>query len=225
MAQYDVYIEKLLSYIDHQLWLEDKCEFVDGYTDEYGLSKTVGMQTHIMLYKYDLIIDGKKKGIIKEKLFNKPAHWLDVGSPFMLFYLFDIWHGEQKDQDILEEIRNRWGMMLRYDSSTCWEVFPGFYENSRTRSYCHSWSSAPGYVFIKYILGFTPIEQGYKKIELHIPAVDLLWCEGSIPTPLGRIDVRWSKENNKKVFYAKVPKGIEIEEYNNESWKINIERI
>jgi len=222
---YDVYIGKLLNYIDEKLWLKETSEFVDGYTEKYGLSKTVGLQTHLILYRYNLIIDNKKRDIVKKRLFNKPNHWLDVGSPFMLFYLFEIWHEENKDQEIIDEIRNRWGMMLRYDSSTCWEVFPGFYENSRTRSYCHSWSSSPGYVFIKHILGFTPIESGFSRVKINIPEVDILWCEGSIPTPYGRIDVRWSKENNKNIFYAKVPKQIVIENTNNKNWEIKIERI
>ncbi|MBN2851952.1 MAG: hypothetical protein JXQ23_04370 [Clostridia bacterium] len=222
---YDPIIEKLLLYIDRKLWLEETSEFADGFTHEYGLSKTVGMQTHIMLYKYNLITDSVKKEIVREKLFNRPFHWLDVGSPFMLFYLFEIWHKEGHDQRILNEISDRWGMMLRYDSSTCWEVFPGFYENSRTRSYCHSWSSAPGYVFIRYILGFSPVEQGFKKVELIIPEVDIKWCEGSVPTPLGRIDVWWSKENGQRIFRAKVPSQIEIINEKNSSWKVVIERI
>ena len=223
--KYDLHIEKLLKYIDEKLWLKEEQEFVDGYTDEFGLSKTVGLQTHLILYRYNLIIDDKKRKLIKKKLFNKPTNWLEVGSPFMLFYLFEIWQEDKKEQEIIDEIRTRWGMMLRYDSSTCWEVFPGFYENSRTRSYCHSWSSSPGYVFIKHILGFSPIESGFKKVKLYIPEVDILWCEGSVPTPYGRIDVRWSKENNKRVFYAKVPKQIEIENIENNSWEVVIERI
>ncbi len=216
---------RLLTYLDKKLWLEEKQEFVDGYTHKYGLSKTVGMQTHVMLYQYNLIKDERKKEIVLRKILNKPNHWIDVGSPFMLFYLFNIYNKQGNTQRILDEIRNRWGMMLRYDSSTCWEVFPGFYENSRTRSYCHSWSSSPGYVFIKYLLGFLPIEEGFNKISLKIPDVDIKWCEGSIPTPHGRIDVRWRKENNKKMFYAKVPKTIEIIEEINDNWIIKIERI
>ncbi|MCK5811479.1 MAG: alpha-L-rhamnosidase N-terminal domain-containing protein [Clostridiales bacterium] len=219
------YKERLLTYLDTKLWLEDDKEFADGYTVEHGLSKTVGMQTHVMLFKYDLIKDNVKKEIVLKKILDKPKHWLDVGSPFMLFYLFDIYNKQGENQRILNEIRNIWGMMLRYDSSTCWEVFPGFYENSRTRSYCHSWSSSPGYVFIKYLLGFSPIEEGFNKILLKIPDVDIKWCEGSIPTPHGRIDVRWSRENNQQVFHAKVPKTIEIVTQINDNWNITIERI
>ncbi|MBN1623593.1 MAG: alpha-L-rhamnosidase N-terminal domain-containing protein [Clostridia bacterium] len=216
--------EKLLEYLENHLWLEDKQAYADGWTKEEGFAKTLSMQTHVMLELYGLLRNKARRQIVLGKLLQGQEGWLEPGSPFMLFYLFEILHRNGYDIRILDEIRDRWGMMLRYDSSTCWEVFPGFYENSRTRSYCHSWSSAPGYVFIKYILGLVPIEQGFSKMSLSIPETDLEWCEGSIPTPYGKIYVYWSKTGNYKKFRAVVPIGIEISDETDGSWDITLER-
>lgn len=215
----------LLAFLDSNLWLDEKGAYADGWTKEKGYSKTISMQTHVILELYGLIRNEERRDVILKKLLGGHEGWLEPGSPFMLFYLFEILHSYGYNNRILDEIRDRWGMMLRYDSSTCWEVFPGFYENSRTRSYCHSWSSAPGYVFIKYILGLTPKGQGFSEMVLSVPDVDLEWCEGSIPTPLGKVYVYWSKENGVKKFRAVVPEEIEITDRTDGSWNITIERI
>jgi len=217
--------ELLLDYMDEKLWLKEKSAYSDGWTPKKGHSKTISMQTHTILELFGLIRDDHRRNEVLGKLLDDSNGWVKPGSPFMLFYLFEIKHTFGYDQSIIDEIRERWGMMLRYDSSTCWEVFPGFYENARTRSYCHSWSSAPGYVFIKYMLGLTPSDRGFGTMNLKVPKTDLEWCEGSIPTPYGRIDVWWTKENGKKSFKARVPDDIRINDMSDGSWAITIERI
>ncbi|MBN2558828.1 MAG: alpha-L-rhamnosidase N-terminal domain-containing protein [Clostridia bacterium] len=209
---YERYERLLLSYMNENLWDGEKGGFIDGWTRENGPSKTISMQTNIMLELYGLISDVAKRESVLSRLLGPHEGWLEPGSPFMLFYLFEIWHRHGMDAGILREIKERWGMMLRYDSSTCWEVFPGFYENSRTRSYCHSWSSAPGYIFIKYFLGLTPTGRGFSEMELNIPDIGLEWCEGSIPTPFGMITIYWSKENGPLRYRARIPRGINIVE-------------
>ena len=217
--------ELLLNYLEQKLWMPEKNAYVDGWSKENGYSKTISVQTHTILELYGLIRNEDRRNLVLEKLLGDSSNWLQPGSPFMLFYLFEIRHSYGFDQNIINDIRERWGMMLRYDSSTCWEVFPGFYENARTRSYCHSWSSAPGYIFIKYLLGLTPSSTGFEDMTLKIPETDLQWCEGSIPTPFGKIDVWWSVENEVKQFRAVVPEEIRITDCTDGSWAITIERI
>ncbi len=217
--------DSLLNYMDEKLWLPDKAAYADGWTRGKGYSTTISVQTHSILELYGLIRDENRRNSVLGRLLGDSSDWIQPGSPFMFFYLFEIRHSYGYDADIIKDIKDRWGMMLRYNSSTCWEVFPGFYENSRTRSYCHSWSSAPGYIFIKYILGLTPSDKGFREMTLKIPEVDIEWCEGSIPTPYGKIDISWSVEKGIKHFRAVVPEGIRINDLTDGSWKISIERI
>jgi hypothetical protein len=62
-------------------------------------------------------------------------------------------------------------------------------------------------------------------MTLKIPDVDLNWCEGSMPTPFGRIDIWWTTENGKKSFRAVVPREIDIMDMTDGSWDVLIERI
>ncbi len=217
--------ELLLNYMDDKLWLQEKGAYSDGWNRDKGYSKTISIQTHTILELYGLIRNDNRRRIVLDKLLTDHSDWVQPGSPFMLFYLYEIRHSYGYDADIIKDIKDRWGIMLRYDSSTCWEVFPGFYENARTRSYCHSWSSSPGYIFIKYMLGLSPSAKGFSEMILKIPEVNLDWCEGSIPTPYGKIDIWWSKENNIKTIRARIPKEIIVSDSTDGTWEITIERI
>jgi hypothetical protein len=126
---------------------------------------------------------------------------------------------------LLGDIKIRWGDMLRYDSTTCWEVFPGFYEVSRTRSYCHSWSAFPAYFLSKYILGIRIEERGFRKICISVPDTDIEWCEGSIPTPFGMVNIRWSRENGLKSYYISVPCEIDIAADTSFDWKLTVQKL
>ncbi len=216
--------ELLLSYLDEFLWDENRGGFFDGWEEGKGYSKTVSVQTNTLLEQYGLIEDKKKREMVIKSLKGDREGWVEPGSPFIFFYLFEVWHKYGMDKKIIEEIREKWGMMLRYDSTTCWEVFPGFYENSRTRSYCHSWSSSPGYIMIKYILGMVPVDKGFARMKIDIPETDIEWAEGSIPTPLGRVDIYWSRVDGKRKFRARLPKDIEVMEEKFDDWDITLER-
>lgn len=216
--------KQLLSYMDEFLWDDKNGGFYDGWNEEKGYSKTISVQTNTLLEHYQLIEDAVKRKRVIQSLKGDRDGWIEAGSPFIFFYLFEIWHKYGMDSNIIDEIREKWGMMLRYDSTTCWEVFPGFYENSRTRSYCHSWASSPGYIMIKYVLGMVAVDSGFTKVKIDIPEVDIEWAEGSIPTPFGRIDIYWSKTDGKRKYRAKLPKQIEIVNENFEEWEISLER-
>jgi hypothetical protein len=147
-----------------------------------------------------------------------------VGSPFILFYLYEVWANSGKTKNMLEDIKIRWKNMLRYDSTTCWEVFPGFYEVNRTRSYCHSWSSSPAYFLNRYILGVNIKDNGFKQITIYVPDTDVEWCEGSIPTPYGMIRIHWSKETNNKTYNISVPSEVEVAIDSSFDWRVTIEK-
>lgn len=217
--------EELRRYIDKVLWRVDIRAFADGWTPEFGLSRTVSTQTNTLLTLFDGIIDPEKRRITLGYIENEPDGFIRAGSPFFLFYVYEVLVAQGKLKDVLEDIKVRWGEMLRYDCKTCWEVFPGFYEVSRTRSYCHSWSAAPLYFIHRYVLGVERAADGFDEIRLRPVDVNLNWCEGSIPTPHGRIDVRWSRESGAMRYHLRVPSSIRIDADKMTSCNLTIERI
>lgn len=208
----------LLQYLDREMWDEKRQCYLDGFNPDRGLSKTVSIQTHVFMYLYDAILDNRKREITEGYLKSIPKEFVQVGSPFMLYYLHACLQKLGQQEQIFEDIRQRWGEMLRYDSTTCWEVFPGFYENSRTRSYCHSWSASPAIYCLTEVLGIQRAEKGWKKIRIQIPEKTGNWCRGSIPTPFGVVRASW---NRKERYYKLwVPEGIEVDAFAMQGWKV-----
>lgn len=223
-AEFEELRQRLLSYIDNNLWSDRHNAYIDGWSPEHGNSKTCSVQTHTMLYLFDGIIDSDKLAICRklldidtraegEDLINS-AEMIQIGSPFMLYYLYESYAGAGRIKHILEDMRIRWQEMIKYDSTTCWEVFPGFYEVSRTRSYCHSWSSSPAYFLSRYVTGIAEHDAGMKTLKIDIPETDIDWCETTVPTPHGAVNIRWTRdrteqENNQ--LYVEYPSAITIE--------------
>lgn len=201
---------RMLSYMDTRMWDQERRVYRDGWSPETGCSKTVSIQTHIMLYLYDGILGEEKKRIVEGYLKKKPQEFLDVGSPFMLYYLYQALGKAGQGAGIFEDIKERWGTMLFYDSTTCWEVFPGFYENGRTRSYCHSWSATPAYFMLRDLSGLKVLKPGFEKVAFVGCPIDLDWCRCSIPTPRGRIAVDWVRRGETWDVQMELPEGIEL---------------
>ena len=200
--------ETMRLYLDRVLWDDRRRAFRDAWIPDRGLSRTFSIQTHVLLWLYDAVRDAEKRSRLREYILNRPEDFVDVGSPFTLHYLYEAWADMGERDAILEDIKTRWGEMIRYETTTCWEVFPGFYENSRTRSYCHSWSTAPAALMPKYLLGVVREADGYSKIRIVLPQTELRWCRGRIPTPHGPIEVDWNKDIRK--FSLRMPAAIEL---------------
>lgn len=140
----------------------------------------------------------------------------------MLSYLYSCMIKNGQTEEVFHDICIRWGEMIHYDSTTCWEVFPGFYENSRTRSYCHSWSAFPAVLCLEQMLGVKRIGRGWKKIKIEVPEKMGNWCRGAVPTPFGVIRAWWEREE--KTYRLQLPEGIEIDGKDLNGWKLEVER-
>lgn len=208
---FDVCRTKLLCYINDIMWDKNRQMFLDGYSPEHGMSTTVSIQTHILLSLYEGITDPKKQALIEQYLEEPPEEFVQVGSPFMLYYLYEVWVKKGWIEKVFDNIKLRWGEMIAFDSTTCWEVFPGFYEVNRTRSYCHSWSASPAYFMIRYGLGIESLQPGFKKVVLKEPQWDMKWCRGSLPTPQGPIHIEWILDGRKKECRLRIPQEIELQ--------------
>ncbi|MDO5423206.1 MAG: hypothetical protein Q4F41_05725 [Eubacteriales bacterium] len=214
---------RLLEYIDRKMWDSERKWYLDGWSPEAGKAKTASIQTHVFLYLYEGILDEEKRRITEGYLVKTPEEFAKVGSPFMLYYLHECLLRLGRAGEVLRDIRERWGEMLHFDSTTCWEVFPGFYENSRTRSYCHSWSAAPAIFCLEQVMGVRRAEKGWRKIVAEVPRWAGAWCRGAVPTPFGVVRVCWEREE--KWYRMWVPEEIQVELREMEGWKVEIVRL
>lgn len=116
----------------------------------------------------------------------------------------------------MDVIRHCWGGMLDLGATSFWESFdpawkegaagiadlvpPGMkdihadfgqycYKGLR-HSLCHGWSAGPTAWLAEYVLGVSPLEPGFKTVQISPDLADLKWARGTIPTPQGLVTVR-----------------------------------
>ncbi|MDY6308517.1 MAG: family 78 glycoside hydrolase catalytic domain [Oribacterium sp.] len=207
----------LVRHINTFLWNSERQVYYDGWTRENGYAKTYSIQTHLLLC-YAGVVPKERLPLVEKYLVHTPDDFVKVGSPFILFYLYEACIKLGMKDFVIQDIRKRWSDMLRYDSTTCWEVFPGFYENSRTRSYCHSWSSSPAYFLMRCMSGLEFSGSGFSKVTVGNLPKELSWCRVSVPTVHGCIRIEWYKdtkdEQAKVIVLLTLPEKIEYDAEN-----------
>ena len=62
----------------------------------------------------------------------------------------------------------------------------------------HAWTSYPGYLFQKYLLGIQPTSGGFATFDVRPETGGLTFAEGAVPTVKGMIATRWEKGANGK---------------------------
>lgn len=136
----------------------------------------------------------------------------------------------------LDMLREYYGAMLRAGATTFWEDFDldwmregasietlaegGAYDihgdNGRycyrgfRHSLCHGWSSAPAAFLAEEVLGCHIAEPGCKCLKVQPKLGNLLWAEGTYPTPYGQVSILARKEGGKTVVTVDAPEEIRI---------------
>jgi len=139
---------------------------------------------------------GRTFGPPSEK--EAPDGIVAVGSPFFLFFSLNALFKIGEPQAALDLIRTSWGQMVEHGTKGCWESFK-YNDKSWVRSVTHTWSAAPAVYLPTEVLGVKPIEPGYKKFTISPKTDGLKWARGSVATPFGPIQVRWTKTSEEKI--------------------------
>jgi alpha-L-rhamnosidase len=140
-------------------------------------------------------------------------------------------------QGALDNIREYWGGMLDLGATTFWEDFDigwmkdanridepiaagkvdvhsaygGYCYVGFRHSFCHGWASGPTSWLSENVLGVKVVEPGCKVIKIEPHLGDLLWVEGSFPSPFGVIKIRHDKMSDGKIkSKIEAPKGVKV---------------
>ncbi|MEP0765645.1 MAG: alpha-L-rhamnosidase N-terminal domain-containing protein [Fimbriimonadia bacterium] len=207
-SQWDGAADVLIDAIISNLWSEEKRAYVDCLKADGSLSNVVSQQTQILALRYRAA--RKDRAILlHDALTNPPPGMVRVGTPFFAFFWLEMLAEMGWTEDMLNVIRDKWGFMLDCGATTCWEVFPSFYESGRwTRSHCHAWGAGPAYFLGTHVLGVRPLEPGFARVSIAPSVRGLSWAEGRVPTPHGPIGVRWSLTEDGMELEAELPEGV-----------------
>jgi len=140
-------------------------------------------------------------------------------STFYGYYILNARAKAGDYQGAIDNIREYWGSMLDLGATTFWEDFDIDWMKNAGRidelvpenkvdvhstygsycykgfrhSFCHGWSSGPTSWLTEYVLGVKVVEPGCRVIKVEPHLCDLLWVEGSFPTPFGVVKIRHDK--------------------------------
>ncbi|RKY04102.1 alpha-L-rhamnosidase, partial [Candidatus Poribacteria bacterium] len=184
--------EEIKNAINEHLWSEEKGAFVDCIREDGSLSPVVSQQTNTMALLCGCV-DGERAERVRKLVLDPPEGVVTAGSPFFMFFLFEVLAEEGLIDEMLRLTRERWGFMLDKGATTFWETFPGWAGKRWTRSWCHAWSSAPTYFLSTEVLGVYPEEPGFEVVRIAPKPGDLTWCRGRFPTVKGDISVEWRR--------------------------------
>jgi hypothetical protein len=79
--------------------------------------------------------------------------------------------------------------------------------------YSHGWGGTPLIQMSSHILGVTPSAPGYRTVAIRPLPSRLEWARGSVPTPLGAVDVAWERRGGQLAVHVTVPPGSSGEVY------------
>ena len=193
--------------INRHLWSEKHSAYLDCLHADGSPSQVVSEQTNTVVWLCDCAPAGRRE-LIARYIGNPPPGWVQTGSPFAMFFVFEALAGMGKIEQILELTREKWGFMLQKGATTCWETFPGFFSDTWTRSHCHAWSAGPTYFLSRYLLGVRPAAAGFREVVIAPEPVGMNWCQGRFPTPLGAISVSWERRDDGFALELEVPREI-----------------
>lgn len=106
--------------------------------------------------------------------------------------------------DRADKLLDGWRKMLDMHCTT-WCENP-----DSPRSECHGWSSAPAYELSAVILGVKPASPGYDTVTINPYTKTLDFAEGEVPTPHGKIYVKWRKDGGDVKLQYSLPKGVKL---------------
>lgn len=183
--------QSLAAALNRHFWDEEQGAYRDSLHADGTPSPVFSQGTNTVIYLANCA-PPEREDRIKQLLADAPEGIVRVGSPFFMFFTFEVLARLGEHRRILDMIHHHWGFMLDQDATTCWEVFPGFEAHGRfTRSHCHAWSAGPTYFLSRYQLGVSPIEPGFKRALIEPIPAGLDWAHGRVPTPHGEISVEW----------------------------------
>ena len=185
----------LLVKIKETFWDETLQAYLHAIEDGQ-LNRQVTKFPNMFAILYGLADEEEQKQIMKSVMMNPSVD--PITTPYMRFYELEALCMADRHQEVLQEIRNYWGGMLKCGATTFWEKYVpaeqgtqhlAMYGRPFGKSLCHAWGASPIYLLGKYFLGVQPTKPGYADYEVHPHLGGLDWIEGCVPTPRGMIHI------------------------------------
>ena len=127
-----------------------------------------------------------------------------------LYYLVSglMQHGPAARKTLTRLLRDILEPVVLSGATSLWETRHGADDFGFAGSLCHGWSSVMPYFCGHCILGVTPVKAGFRHFEVKPYTAGLSHASGSVPTPLGMIEVSWQKKDDGLHVKVRHPEGM-----------------
>lgn len=187
--------EKLLPYF----WDESKQALVHNRVNGKK-SEDIFRYPNMFAIMYGYLDEAKQNAVKNSVILNDDI--LKITTPYMRFYELEALCALGEQNQVMKEMKDYWGGMLREGATSFWEKYNpdehgteklAMYGRPYGKSLCHAWGASPIYLLGRYYLGVQPTKPGYEEYTIKPALGGLEWMEGNVPTPFGKIYVKMDK--------------------------------
>ena len=198
-SDYRVKSEQLRNKIKQTFWNYEAKAYYHAIEDGQ-MNTQITKFPNMFAILYGLAYEEERREIMQSVMLNPeiPA----ITTPYMRFYELETLCIDGLHAQVLNEMRDYWGGMLREGATSFWEKYVpsesgtqhlAMYGRPYGKSLCHAWGASPIYLLGKYYLGVRPTKPGYAEYEIRPSLGDLDWIKGDVPTPHGMIHVEMDR--------------------------------
>ena len=200
---YHMKSEALREKINQTFWSNNEKAYYHAIEDG-KMNKQVTKFPNMFAILYGLSHEDQRRDIMRSVMLNPDV--APITTPYMRFYELEVLCMDGLHTQVLKEMRDYWGGMLREGATSFWEKYVpteqgtqhlAMYGRPYGKSLCHAWGASPVYLLGKYYLGVKPTKPGYEEYEVRPALGDLEWMEGDVPTPHGMIHVSMDRRQIK----------------------------
>ena len=202
-SDYRVKSEELRNKIKQTFWSYEQKAYYHAIEDGQ-MNRQITKFPNMFAILYGLAYEEERREIMQSVMLNPdiPA----ITTPYMRFYELETLCIDGLHTQVLQEMRDYWGGMLREGATSFWEKYVptetgpqhlAMYGRPYGKSLCHAWGASPVYLLGKYYLGVRPTKPGYEAFEIRPSLGDLDWMQGDVPTPHGMIHVEMDRHQVK----------------------------
>ena len=202
-SDYRIKAEELRNKVRQAFWSYEQKAYYHALEDGV-LNKQITKFPNMFAIIYGYAYEEQRQEIMKSVMLNPDID--PITTPYMRFYELEALCIDGLHTQVLQEMRDYWGGMLREGATSFWEKYVpseqgtqhlAMYGRPYGKSLCHAWGASPVYLLGKYYLGVKPTKPGYEEYEVRPALGDLEWMKGDVPTPHGMIHVEMDKKHIK----------------------------
>jgi alpha-L-rhamnosidase len=211
--------ESLREAINARLWSEERGAYVDACVDGQQ-SHRLSQQANAVCIAYDIapperwerifatILDESRLAMTSIGMTSAPSQvefdeerHVVLAQPFFMHHVHRALVRAGRYDDLVRNIRQRWGAMIEAGATSIWEVWVP------TASQCHAWSTTPTFDLSTEVLGVAPLEPGFARVRIAPQPAGLDWARGVFPSVKGEIQVSWEKRGEEFRLSTAIPEG------------------